>query len=196
MTTGDRQKWDQIYRQEQADAPTAARVLADNDHLLPRRGTALDLACGRGGNALLLAAAGLDTHAWDISAVALEQLSDIASRRGLVIQTQRRDVSTSPPEAASFDVITVSRFLDRDIIPSLTAALRQGGLLFYQTFTADKDPSVGPGNPAYLLRSGELLELFAGLQPVLYRDEDRIGDPERGFRNEAMLIACKTVSSE
>ena len=196
MTTGDREKWDQIYRHEQADAPVAARVLADNDHLLPRRGTALDLACGRGGNALLLAAAGLDTHAWDISVLALEQLSDFASRCGLVIQTRQRDISASPPEAASFDVITVSRFLDRNIIPSLIAALRQGGLLFYQTFTADKDPSVGPVNPAYLLRRGELLELFAGLQPVLYRDEDRIGDPGRGFRNEAMLIARKNVSSE
>jgi tellurite methyltransferase len=191
MTSPDREKWDQIYRKERADGPAAARVLAENDHLLPRRGTALDLACGRGGNALLLAAAGLDTHAWDISAVALKQLSDIASRAGLVIHTRQCDVVASPPDAASFDVIVVSRFLDRDIIPSLVAALRQGGLLFYQTYTADKDPSVGPGNPAYLLRTGELLELFAGLRPVLYRDEDRIGDPGRGFRNEAMLIARK-----
>jgi tellurite methyltransferase len=189
MTSQDREKWDQRYRKERADEPAAARVLAENDHLLPRRGTALDLACGRGGNALLLAAAGLDTHAWDISAVALEMLSDAAARKGLVIHTRQCDISATPPEAASFDVIVVSRFLDRDIIPPLVAALRQDGLLFYQTFTADKNPSVGPSNPAYMLHRGELLELFAGLQPVLYREEDRIGDPGRGFRDEAMIIA-------
>ena len=100
------------------------------------------------------------------------------------------DVSAQPPAPASFDVIVVSRFLDRELFPALLAALRRQGLLFYQTFTADKDPAVGPSSPDYLLRRGELLRLCAGLRPVLYREEGRLGDLQRGFRNEAMLIAC------
>jgi len=46
--------------------------LTQNQHLLPSQGTALDLACGQGGNSQLLAKAGLDVLAWDSSAVAIE----------------------------------------------------------------------------------------------------------------------------
>jgi len=187
----DQDKWDRIYREAPGGDVPAAAVLRDNRHLLPPRGTALDLACGRGGNALLLAAAGLDTHAWDLSAVAVERLSAEAGRRGLVIHAVQRDVSEAPPAPETFDVITVSRFLDRRLCRALAEALRSGGLLFYQTFTEDKDPAVGPKNPDYILQRGELLTLFAGLRPVVYREEQRIGDLEQGFRNEAMLVACK-----
>src|SRR3569832_2422999 len=63
-TTQDR--WDARYRE--AGLPGApATVLLENAHLLPREGTALDLACGLGANALLLAERGLTSHAWDIS---------------------------------------------------------------------------------------------------------------------------------
>ncbi|MEJ2761386.1 MAG: class I SAM-dependent methyltransferase [Gammaproteobacteria bacterium] len=191
MAFGDREKWDRIHRDAAADEPCAARVLAEFRHLLPRRGTALDLACGRGGNALLLARAGLETHAWDISAEALQRLSEHASRMGLVIHARQRDAAVEPPEADSFDVIVISRFLERTIAPALAAALKARGLLYYQTFTKDKDPAVGPGNPAYLLERGELLSLFAELRPVVYREEGRIGDLDKGFRNETMLIARK-----
>ena len=191
MASGNREKWDRIHREATAGEPAAARVLADFRHLLPRRGTALDLACGRGGNALLLTGAGLETHAWDISAVALERLTQAATRRGLIIHARQRDVAAAPPAAGSFDVIVVSRFLERTIAPALAAALRPQGLLFYQTFTVDKDPAVGPRNPAYLLERGELLTLFTELRPVVYREEGRIGDLGKGFRNEAMLIARK-----
>jgi len=190
MNDSDREKWDGIYRNSPDDIPEAARVLRENPHLLPRQGTALDLACGRGGNALFLAAAGLETHAWDISGVALEQLTGTATRLQRVIHTQVRDVCAEPPAPETFDIIVVCRFLDRSITPALAAALRKQGLLFYQTFTVDKDPAVGPRNPAYLLDRGELLSLFAGLRPVLYREEGRIGDIGNRVRNEAMLIAC------
>src|SRR3569832_1463139 len=50
-TTQDR--WDARYRE--AGLPGApATVLLENAHLMPRAGTALDLACGLGANALLL----------------------------------------------------------------------------------------------------------------------------------------------
>ena len=54
MTNPDQARWDQRYR-ETSSEPQAARVLSDNLRLLPAAGTALDLACGLGGNALLLA---------------------------------------------------------------------------------------------------------------------------------------------
>ncbi len=46
-----------------ADGPgEVAQVLLRNRHLLPEQGRALDLACGRGANALWLAEQGLEVH--------------------------------------------------------------------------------------------------------------------------------------
>ncbi|VAW97341.1 Methyltransferase type 12 [hydrothermal vent metagenome] len=181
-------KWDDRYRT--TGQPGAARVLAENSHLLPASGEALDLACGLGGNALLLAQAGLRTQAWDISPLALERLN--AAAAGLPLRTKVCDVLAAPPAPLSFDIIVVSRFLARDLCPALMIALRPGGLLFYQTFTRDKGVPGGPSNPDFLLAKNELLQLFTGLHLRVYREEGCIGDTQQGLRNEALLVAQKT----
>ena len=72
---GAREKWDCRYAQDSIGSPPEpAKVLSDYAYLLPESGTALDLACGRGGNALFLARRGLETHAWDISRNAINEL--------------------------------------------------------------------------------------------------------------------------
>ncbi len=182
------EKWDQRYRKRD-QAPAPARVLADNRHLLPATGTALDLACGLGGNALCLAAAGLVTQAWDLSPVAIAKLAGFAAEQGVALHATVRDVIAAPPAPASFDVIVVSWFLERSLAPALTAALRPGGLLFYQTFTAVRVDPIGPDNPRFRLDDGELLDLFPLLRPRVYRDEGRLGDRGQGWRNAALLVA-------
>ena len=164
-------------------------MLAENAHLLPRRGRALDLACGLGGNALFLAERGLETVAWDVSAVAIKRLEQYAGSRSLTIETQVRDVVSLPPAPENFDVVVVCRFLDRTLARSLPAALRANGLLYYQTFIQNSFPPQGPRNPNYLLEENELLRLFTDLTVCVYREEGRVGDIALGLRNEAMLVA-------
>ena len=90
--------------------PPPAEVLAQNRHLLPASGRALDLASGRGANALCLARrGGLAVSAWDNSAPALATLAFTARQHALYIACQRRDISRRPPAPDSFDVIVVSR---------------------------------------------------------------------------------------
>jgi SAM-dependent methyltransferase len=186
----DRNKWDRRYRDSENTAPAPAQVLRDFTHLLPVSGAALDLAAGLGGNALLLAGQGLTTMAWDISPVAMAKLTACAERLGLAVECQARDVVAEPPETERFDVIVVSRFLERQLCPHLAAALRPGGLLFYQTFVQEKtEPGFGPSNPAYLLARNELLRLFPSLQLIAYREEGVVGRPDQGLRNEAYLVA-------
>ena len=187
----DQVKWDRIYTDGAGKSAEPCHVLSSHSHLLPPGGTALDLACGRGGNAIYLAAGGYNTRAWDISEVAIQRLADLARQRGLPLTAQQRDVTADPPEPESFDVIVVSRFLDRTLAPAICAALKEQGLLFYQTFIREKVSDTGPHNPAYRLDTNELLQLFSPLHLIYYHEEGCVGNTERGFRNEAMLIAQK-----
>lgn len=192
MSEQDREKWDHRYHDTVHLDAGPAFVLREYGYLLPQNGTALDLAAGEGANALYLARRGLACSAWDISEVVMERVASRAAETGLPILCEARDVITRPPPPASFDVIIVSRFLDRSLCPAISNALRPGGLLYYQTFLREKvDPAVGPGNPAFLLERNELLQLFPDLTVRIYREEGVIGDTSLGLRNEACLVAEK-----
>jgi len=184
------EKWDALYRDSETP-PDVAQVLRENAHLLPASGKALDFACGLGTNALFLAAQGLETHAWDISPVAVAKLAGVAKTHGLTLQGDARDLTAQPPPPASFDVIVSCHFLERPLNPHLLAALRPRGLLFYQAFTLERIDDSGPKNAEYRLAVNELLTLFPGLRVLVYREEGLVGDVQRGFRNKAMLVAQK-----
>jgi len=92
-------------------------------------------------------------------------------------------------------VIVVCHFLDRQIMPEIIAALRNNGLLFYQTFTKTRVQESGPSNEQYRLGKNELLDLCKGLDTIVYREEGTIGDTESGFRNEALYIGqCRSAN--
>lgn len=189
-----RAKWDERYTQsDRVASPTP--ILANNLHLLPPAGKALDLACGLGANALLLAEQGLETAAWDLSPVAIERLQERAKACGLHVETAVRDVQLHPPAPDGFDVVVVSHFLDRKLMPAIAAALRPGGVLFYQTFTREAVTECGPSNPAFRLETNELLRLVDELVVRFYREEGRLGDTDRGTRDVAMLIAQRPAKS-
>jgi len=186
-------KWDAIYTQE-AHQPKAAEVLADYLHLLPKQGNALDLACGLGGNALLLAETGLSVDAWDISPVALQKLQVHACSQKLQIEIRQCNLAPEILPDEHYDVIVISRFLDRMLCNAIMTAMKPGGLLFYQTFTRSKLDQSGPANPDYLLASNELLRLFSPLTVVCYQEYARIGDLNYGNRNEAYFIGQKPLA--
>ena len=190
-STGDNSEYD-----DRPDCPPPADVVRAYRHLLPQTGRALDLACGLGGNALVLAHCGLQTEAWDWNADALRQLATNAARLNLAITTRQRDVEAAPPAAEQFDVITVSHFLHRPTLAALRRAVRPGGLILYQTFRDERVNTTGPRNPDYLLKDNELLQLFAGFMVRAYRDEGRIGRPAFGWRNKAMIVAQRPAHSE
>ncbi len=183
-----RVKWDARYRDLNIDEARPARVLSENTHLLPTKGCALDVACGLGGNAILLARLGLEVTAYDISAVAVNKLNAYAREQALPLRAQCRDVGKKPPAPEGFDIVAVSYFLERRLTGALIGALRPWGLLFYQTFIRDSVDDTGPRDPVFRLEENELLMLFAPLRILLYREEGRVGDISRGFRNEAMLV--------
>lgn len=183
-------KWDAIYT-ENTETPKASEVLLCNQHLLPTHGNALDLACGLGGNALFLAQQGLQLEAWDISGIALAKLGELAQKQNLPITTHHCLITADLLPKNQFDVIVISRFLDRSLCNAIMAALKTEGLLFYQTFTRNKVDQQGPSNPDYLLDCNELLRLFSPLNLIFYQEFGRTGNLQHGNRNEASYIGQK-----
>ena len=184
-----RARWNERWnRRDYAELEPAA-VVRDYAYLLPPGGEVLEIACGLGVNALHLAAAGFRVTAWDYAESAIVRLRDEAARRDLALRAEVRDVVAAPPSESSFDAIVVTRFLERDLCPALAAALRPGGVLCYQSFVRDAVSERGPQDTAFRFAPNELLALFPELRVLVFHDEGRAGDTQRGFRDESLLVA-------
>ncbi|MEU3009631.1 class I SAM-dependent methyltransferase [Nocardia asteroides] len=99
-------------------------------------GTALDLGCGEGGDAIWLAAQGWRVTAVDVSATAMERGARHAADAGVQITWERHDLQESFP-AGTFDLVSaqflhspVERTDERaTILRKAAAAVAPGGVL-------------------------------------------------------------------
>ncbi len=170
MSRDDRQKWDARWAEMEEPAPPDA-LLQEAEELLSG-GLALDLACGRGQNALWLAAHGYRVLGVDGSRVALSSAREEAVRRGLgrrVLFVQA-DLDVWRPLPATYDLVAVFRFLDRSLFPHLRAALRPRGLLFYATRHRGVLRWRPDATQEFLLRRGELPSHFPGWEIVRHQE--------------------------
>jgi tellurite methyltransferase len=137
--------------------------------LPPRR--ALDLAMGGGRHALVLARNGFQTFGVDVRLDAVRDAVAAAAREGLTVRGWCADLTTFPLAPDSFDLLIVTRYLQRDLFPSLRGAVRPGGYVIYETFTVlQRGLGVGPTSADHLLAPGELRASFAEWD-VLFDDE-------------------------
>jgi SAM-dependent methyltransferase len=164
---------------ENADLLPAAAPVGRTAGSAPPR--ALDVACGSGRHALLLAAAGFEVQAIDRNAAAIEALRAAAGKLGLALRAEVRaevrdlEATGSVPAAAvgppgAYDLIVVVHYLHRPLFPALVRALVPGGLLLYETFTVDQAARGHPRTPAFLLKHGELRRLVAPLEVIRQRE--------------------------
>jgi len=162
-----------------------------------REAPVVDLACGRGRNALALARAGVAVLGLDRSAEHLDALCRAARAESLPVRALRADLETAPhPPLARgrLGALLVCRYLHRPLAPVLAKLLRPGGWLLYETFTLDqRELGYGPRNPDFLLEPGELPRIFAELEVVEHWE----GLDESGERPAALarLVARRPPSS-
>jgi dihydroneopterin aldolase len=148
---------------------------------LLRPGRALDLACGQGRNALYLVQEGFRVEAWDRAADSLEALRSKARALGLgTITTRLVDLEREPHiPVASFDLITVFRYLQRDLIPQIIEALKPDGIVVYETFLIDNHERFDhPHRREFCVDRNELLSLFGKLRLLAYQEGPV--EPDRG----------------
>ncbi|MGD9903190.1 MAG: rhodanese-like domain-containing protein [Vicinamibacterales bacterium] len=149
-----------------APAEGPSRWLLDNADLLRPGMRMLDVAAGRGRHALLFAAAGFAVTAVDRDQAAMTRLERIARAMGHPV-TARVDDLERPGvvlEPGAYDLVLVTHYLHRPLMPALVAAVAPGGLLIYETFTTAQAARGRPTNPAFLLQPGELPVLVAPLE--------------------------------
>ena len=131
-------------------------------------GLVLDVACGAGRHARYLAGLGYRVEAVDRDAEALLGLANVP---GVTARAVDLEGGPWPYAGQSFDAIVVANYLHRPLFPHLLAALADGGVLIYETFAAGNERYGRPGNPDFLLKPGELLELaWRRLRVVAYED--------------------------
>ncbi|BCN92446.1 hypothetical protein THMIRHAM_02310 [Thiomicrorhabdus immobilis] len=168
MNSKNAEKWDAKYAESTLNTPAnPCFVLKQHSRLLPFNGQALELACGLGGNARFLAQCGLKTHAWDISDSALTVLNNWASLNHLPIMPLLTDLEQMLLPYQQFDVIVVSRYLDRGQFKAIEEALKPNGLLFYQTFLAPVQANA-PQNPDFYIQPNEFNQAWSKLQTLVY----------------------------
>lgn len=193
--------WDERYRQregeESGQPPVWAKqepseFLVEHAGLLPRGGRALDVAMGTGRNTVYLASLGFEVTGVDISPVACERALEAAGAAGVRIEAVCADMETWVVPEAAFDVVINFNYLHRELCPRLAAALRPGGVLVFQTFTTpQREFGWGPSKDEFLLRPGELRELFPELEALVY--VDGVEESEWGRKAAAGLVARRAL---
>lgn len=126
---------------------------------------------GRGRHAVVLARAGFKTFGVDIKHDSVRDAVRLAEADGLVVLGWCADLTRTALPENRFDLIVVTRYLQRDLFPSLAGALTPGGILLYETFTvAQRALGRGPTSPDHLLEPGELRRRFDGLEVLFYEE--------------------------
>ena len=132
---------------------------------------ALDVAMGGGRHAVALAGAGFSTFGVDAKLETLRQAVAGAARDGLRVRAWCADLTQHPLPHGRFDLVVVSRYLQRDLFPALEAALAPGGVVIYETFTTHQR-ALGrpPASADHLLEPGELRRRFERLDLLFYEE--------------------------
>ena len=193
MPEDERDAWNERYRNGSHGGAAPDRFLIASyeefiQPLFPGGGTALDIAGGAGRHALYLAERGWHVTLADISEVGVRRARATAGQSGVTLNYLLGDTRELEFGSERFDLALVFYYLEREIFPKISAALRPGGLLIYKTYTHEHEKFAAHrlSHPMYFLRDNELLSAFPGFRVLHYHESVR----ERGI---AELVARKPL---
>jgi SAM-dependent methyltransferase len=179
MSDLDRDKWNQRYREGSYHKNNPVTLVEEWLPGLPV-GRALDVACGAGRNALLLAQAGYRVDAIDISREGLELARREAVIRGLAINWIEQDLDRPYRFDTGYDVILVMWYVNLELISGLCACLAPGGYLLCEEHLLTDQDVIGPTSRQYRVAPGELRGAVSGVDILHYEEGvEAISEDER-----------------
>ncbi|AOM84510.1 class I SAM-dependent methyltransferase [Salisediminibacterium beveridgei] len=188
----DQDKWNDKYakRLHNGKSPAPNPVLTDQIPVVSK-GTALDIACGLGANALMLADRGYHVHAFDISDTAVSHLQSKADAQKLPVSARTLDLTSMEGQAAMtaaapLDLIVITYYLDRDLFSFIGDLITPGGYLFIETYVSMPGMTDTPVKEEYKLHPAELVDTFEDWG-IMYFDFDE----ENGI--QTILLRKKTT---
>ena len=191
IATWDRRYLDGSYQARPSPFSFLEQVMDRLPHGSPRRGRALDIACGGGRNALFLAAHGYDVEGVDGSPEALRLAKEQAGARGLAVRWTEADLDDYAPPQTGYAVIVNCFYLNHPLLARLVDALADDGYIFIEQHL--RTPLPIPGNRDWRMEPNELLATLSGLRIVRY--EEAIGKDEDPGRDRDIAtvraVACK-----
>jgi tellurite methyltransferase len=191
MSFDDQVRWDKQHAQTHGEERPSSflRQILETDSWQLSRGSALDIAAGKGRNAIYLSERGFAVVAVDISRVALDVAQANAKQKHLHIEFQQLDLEQSGFPEGGYDLIVNINYLQRSLIPRIKAALTVGGDIIFETYLIDQQRLGHPKNPSYLLAHNELLDSFREFRVLYYREGKFSDGAEPSFR--AGILAQK-----
>ncbi|MBI2533231.1 MAG: class I SAM-dependent methyltransferase, partial [Deltaproteobacteria bacterium] len=126
MASDDRVRWDRQHAASHGSDQASGflqEVLLSGSWPIAR-GRALDIATGKGRNAIFLAEQGFDVVAIDVSPVALDEARRRAAGKSLSISWQQADLERVELPEATHDLVVDFNYLQRSLIPQIKAALK------------------------------------------------------------------------
>ena len=188
MAADERERWEAKHTAEQEPGEPAAflRQIFQTGPWEIQPGRALDIATGKGRNALFLAEKGFTVDGIDISEVGLQQAQRQAEKQGVTLNLIQADLASFEFPDSAYDLILNINFLLRSLVPKIKNALRPGGYIIFDTYLIDQQDLGHPRNPAYLLNHNELLDLFRGFRILCYQEGKFFVDGKESFRAELL----------
>lgn len=175
MSAEDRVRWDKVYRQRTRDTyPDPNPILLQfTPPVKPEDNyTALDLAGGVGQDSVWLAQQGYTVDLMDISRVALQRArTEMALQNIRNINLLQVDVDDIDLKVSAYNLVTVTRYLQRDLFPPIKDSVKSGGRVIYDTYNVRYLQLVPEFNTAFLLGIGELRSYFPDWQ-ILHEEEE------------------------
>ena len=146
--------------------------------------TALDLACGRGRHLRHLLSLGMSVTGVDINEEATAPWRELAE-----IVNADLENGPWPLPGRRFDLVLVTNYLWRPLLPAIVQSVAPGGWLVYETFAAGQERVGRPARPEFLLQPGELIQACADLRVVAYEDLYIPGESPRYVQRIAAVRA-------
>jgi tellurite methyltransferase len=192
----EREHWNNRYSSRGGGSGKHSAFLERYAHILPRHGTALDIACGTGENVFFLAK-DLQVTGIDLSDVAIGIAAKAVDRAGL-----RERVQLVTAEAGAFlnaegpgkyALVASINFFDPAIVPAMKLVLAPGGTVVIQAFTTrDERLRASPRMQGKLVTEATLFEpAMLGGYWIQVNELENFMDDEGLKRERINLIARK-----